>query len=216
MDEMRRALPWYMDWIYRIREYEWEKYKSRRASRLERRDCTIISSSCNGTVMYHDLGLPYLSPTINLCIDAEDFIKMAEHLEWYMNGQIIEAKEELPYPVGMLYDVRIQFIHYRSFQEAAAKWEERKRRINWDHIFIVGVSSDGDREMMERFERLPYENKVIFSPIECPECKSVFCIKEFKRNWGVMTEFKNRILKRRYLDNFDYVTFLNRGKQARL
>lgn len=212
MGETGRGLPWYIGCVYRIREYEWERYKRRKSARLKRRDCTIISSSCNGTVMYHDLGIPYRSPTINLCIDAEDFIKMAENLEWYMAGQLLEAEEEAPYPVGMLYDVRIQFIHYRTFQEARAKWEERKRRINWDNLFIVGVSSDGDREVIERFEKLPYENKVIFSPVEYPEFQSVFCIKEFRRNWGVMTEFKNRILKRRYLDNFDYVTFLNRGK----
>lgn len=212
MNKKKLSLPWYLYWIYEMREREWEQYKKRKLSRLSNRNFSIIASSCNGTIMYYDLGLQYLSPTINLCIDEEDFIKMVENLKWYMDGQLVELVGEEGYPLGQLNDIKIRFIHYRTFSDAALKWEERKKRINWDNLFIVGVSCDGDLDIIRRFERLPYKNKVIFSPIEYPGFESVYCIK-FKERWGTMTEFKRQVLKRRYLDEFDYVTFLNGVEQ---
>ena len=92
---------------------------------------TIIASNCCGTMMYHDLGLPFLSPTINLNIGMEDFVRMVENLPWYMEQEIVEVKEKSSCPIGMLGDVRIGFIHYDTFEEAIQKWEDRKKRINW-------------------------------------------------------------------------------------
>lgn len=200
---------WKLRWIDKIRNKEWKAYKIRRASRLSNQNFTIIASNCNGTMMYFDLGLPYLSPTINLWIEQHDFIKMIENLEWYMNEPIVELHGEEDYPVGLLNDIKIYFRHYDSFDEAVSKWEERKKRIHWDNLFIVGDSWDGDYEVIQQFDRLPYKNKVIFSPVPYPEFKSVYYVEAFKEKWGVTTDFKNQFLKRRYLDDFDYVSFLN-------
>lgn len=209
MSKIQDLIPWQKNFIYNIREQEWERYKERKASRLKNKDFTIIASSCNGAVMYHDLGLPYLSPTINLFIDEHDFIKMVENLKWYMDGPLVESGREESYPIGRLRDIEIHFMHYKTFAEAAGKWEERKKRMNWDNLFIVGVSSDGDPEIIRRFEQLPYKNKVIFSPVEYPEYRSVFWMRRFKNSWRTMTGFQWRLLKRRHLDEFDYVAFLN-------
>lgn len=138
-----------------------------------------------------------------------DFIKMVENLEWYMHGQIVELYGEENYPVGFLNDIKIHFRHYDNFDEAVLKWEKRKKRINWDNLFIIGDSRNEDYEVIQRFDRLPYKNKVIFSLIPYPEFKSFFYVKAFKKKWGVMTDFKNQFLKRRYLDDFDYIAFLN-------
>ena len=45
------------------------------------RNVTILSMNCTGGILYHELGLPFLSPTINLYIQAEDFIRFCERLE---------------------------------------------------------------------------------------------------------------------------------------
>ena len=81
--------------------------------------------------MYYDLGLKYLTPTVNLMIEMNDFVKMAGNLEWYMKQELVEGTEEEKCPVGLLGDIKIHFIHYKSFAEGAAKWEERKQRIYW-------------------------------------------------------------------------------------
>ena len=44
-------------------------------SLLKNRDITIISANCVGGVIYHDLGLAFNSPTINLFFSASDYVK---------------------------------------------------------------------------------------------------------------------------------------------
>ena len=112
----------------------------------------------------------------------------------------------------MLGDIEIRFNHYKTFDEAVAKWEERKQRINWDNLFVLGIDGDNcSYETMRRFDMLPYENKVIFTHIPYPEIKSSYYIPGFEREEGVgvLLYFKKQFLVRRYLDDFDYVAFLN-------
>ena len=198
--------------INEYQEREWARYKKRKRSRLKNTDFTIISSNCGGMLIYYDMELPYLTPTVNLSIEMNDFVRMAENLEWYMGQELVEVKGESSCPVGMLGDVRIQLVHYESFDEGFRKWEERKRRINWDNLFFMGVEKvGGTYETIQKFDRLPYENKVIFTHVRYPEFSSAYYIKGFedRNELGVVTFFKKQFLKRRYLDDFDYVKFLN-------
>lgn len=200
-----------------IRSTEWIMYKKFKRHRLKNKDFTIISSNCNGTFMYYDMNLPYLTPTVNLAIGMDDFVEMAENLNWYMEQSITEVKgEEGSCPAGLLGGLKINFVHYDSFEEGVRKWEERKKRIRWDNLFIVGTEKDGcTYETIRRFDSLPYLNKVIFTHVEYPEFSSAYYIKGFeeKEELGVLTFFKKRLLKRRYLDDFDYVDFLNHPKK---
>lgn len=196
-----------------LKEWEWKQYKARRRNRLKRNDFTVIASNCSGMFMYYDLGLPYLTPTVNLSIEMNDFVKMAQNLNWYMEQEMAEVQDrQYKCPVGIIGDIKIYFIHYDSFEEGVLKWEERKRRINWDNLFIVGSEKDGcTYETIRAFDKLPYENKVIFTHVRYPEFSSAFCIKGFedKMELGTITNFKDKRLKRRYLDDFDYVKFIN-------
>lgn len=195
-----------------LKETEWISYKKRKNRRLKNRDVSIISSNCSGAFIYYDLGMRYLSPTVNLSIEMNDFVKMVKNLRWYMEQELVELNEKSECPMGMLGDVKIYFIHYDSFKDAKTKWEERKKRINWDNIFIVGSEKDQcTYDTIKNFEQLPYKNKVIFTHKEYPEFSSAYCIKGFeeKEELGVITNFKDQILKRRYLDDFNYVEFLN-------
>ena len=154
----------------RLRNREWDRYKKKKLNRLKNRDFTVIGSNCNGMFMYYDLGLEYLTPTVNLSIEMNDFVKMVKNLKWYMDQELTEVKEEYKCPVGLLGDIRIYFIHYNSFEEGKLKWEERKQRINWDNIFIVGTERDGcTYETIRDFEQLHYKNKVIFTHVDYPE-----------------------------------------------
>ncbi|MCI8579922.1 MAG: DUF1919 domain-containing protein [Dorea sp.] len=196
----------------KIRDLEWAAYKQKRVKKLKNNDFSIISSNCIGMFMYKDMELPYLSPTINLSIPMNDFVKMAENLRWYMEQKITQAETKEDYPVGFLGDVEIRFIHYSTFEEAVWKWEERKKRINWDNLFIAGAERDGcTYETIRRFQQLPYKNKVIFTHVRYPEFPSAYYIKGFEeeKEVGVITFFKEQFFKRRYLDDFDYVRFLN-------
>ena len=153
-----------------LKAAERKLYNTKRRKRLKNRDFTIIASNCNGSFMYYDLGLQYRTPTVNLAIDMDDFVRMAENLKQYMEEELVEVKGESECPVGLLGDVRIRFVHYDSFEEGRKKWEERKKRINWDNLFIVGTEKDGcSYETLQRFDQLPYEYKVVFTRLEYPE-----------------------------------------------
>ena len=77
-----------------IKEREWRLYKRRKYKRLKNKEFTIIGSNCTGAFMYYDLGLKYLTPTVNLMIEMNDFVKMAGNLEWYMKQELVEGTEE--------------------------------------------------------------------------------------------------------------------------
>lgn len=202
---------------------EWERRFYCRWNKLRLRGgegLTLIASNCVGTVIYYDMGLRYRSPTINLTISMTDFIKLAENLRWYMERELTERQDrEIPYPVGLLGDIRVNFVHYDSFSQAAEKWEERKQRINWDNLVFLGVEKDGcDYETLRRFDRLPGK-KVVFTQREYPEFSSAFWIRGFsgEPELGTITNDQPRLLSRRYMDQFDYPAFLSSrdGRPAR-
>ena len=192
---------------------EWRVYKELKRKKLKNTTPTIISSNCNGEYWYYDMKLKFLSPTINLSFDMNDYVKMLENLHWYMEQPILPYEDNrFEFPTGMLGDIEIRFNHYKTFDEAVAKWEERKQRINWDNLFVLGIDGDNcSYETMRRFDMLPYENKVIFTHIPYPEIKSSYYIPGFEKDEGVgvLLYFKKQFLVRRYLDDFDYVSFLN-------
>ena len=196
-----------------IQRIEWRLYKEIKRLRLKNTTPTIISSNCNGEFVYYDMKLPFLSPTINLSFDMNDYVKFLENLRWYMEQPIMPFEDDrFDYPCGMLADIEIRFNHYKTFEEAVAKWEERKQRINWDNLYIFAIDGDDcTYESMLRFDALPYAHKVIFTHLPHPEVKSAYYIKGFEENSGVgvLLYFKEKFWIRRYLDDFDYVSFLN-------
>lgn len=201
-------------------QYEHDWYNARRRARLKNRDFTIISSNCVGTIIYYDMGLPYLTPTINLAISMRDLVKMAGNLRWYMEQELVEAQDGGKCPAGWLGGIRINFVHYDTFGEGAACWERRKKRINWDNIVLMGTERDDcDYAVLKSFDHLPYPNKVVFTHIAYPELSSACYIKGFEdqEEIGTVTNYRPRPLgiRRRYMDAFDYVAFLNRAKEDR-
>lgn len=196
---------------------EWETYKEEKCRQLRNTDFSIISLNCCGTIIYYDMGLQYRSPTINLSMNMGDFVKLAESLPWYMEQELVEIDEERSYPVGLLADIKIYFVHYKTFEEALSKWNERKERINWDNLFFIGMEKQGcTYELMGRFELLPYKNKIMLTYKEYPEFSCAYYMKGVEVEGGMrdITGFKPQPLMRRYLDDFDYVSFLNRTYNA--
>lgn len=123
---------------------------------------TVLSQNCIGGVLYHDLGAPFLSPTINLYIPEPGFVRLALDPARYMRLPLHMSMGE-SWPVGMLGDVRIEFMHYASCEEAEAAWARRAERIRYDRIAIVGTDRDGfDDEAFALWQTIPHP-KVLFT-----------------------------------------------------
>ena len=50
---------------------------------------SFISQNCIGGIIYHDMEQKFLTPTINLYLMANDFVKFVENLEYYLNQELI-------------------------------------------------------------------------------------------------------------------------------
>lgn len=177
-----------------------------------------------GGIMYHDLGLQFLSPTINLKIEPDDYIEFVEHLEYYLQQKVEPAKEKNEkYPVGRILRkdangyIYIYFVHYHSFDDAISKWESRTKRINWKNMIILMTARDGcEYTTLERFEKLPYDCKVCFTlkPYpEFPHCKYAR-LDNGKNLRGYISDMVALNGKRAYECNgFDYVGLINGNKE---
>ena len=197
--------------------------RRKKQQRLINKNPTIITNNCIAGIIYHDLDIKFKSPTINLYFELDDFIRYISHLEDYSNSELIEGTDPtVSFPIGVLHntfgEVRIYFMHYRSFKEAKEKWEERTRRIDYDNTFIImDVGLDGSNEIFEQFDRVTHPNKVVLTNSIVNNVRSYFPMTFYNKRYfpGKILTYKNWFSTKRYLDEFDYVHFLNTGEVHR-
>ena len=174
-------------------------------NKLQNHDFSIICSSCIGGCIYHDLGLPFLSPTINLFMAQNDLIKFATKIKYYCSLKLRFISTGKPYPVAMLDDIVISFNHYDSDQEAEDAWERRKARINYDNLYVIFYYRDGySIDELREIEAANYRNVIVLShkPIEMEYAlclngngrsdqnymeKDIFGIKTFEKEWDFVS-----------------------------
>ena len=185
--------------------------------RLKNDDFSLLCNNCNGGVICHDLGLQFRSPTVNLFFYKDHFFRFCENFDYYIAQPLTLCenpahKPEIDYPVCNLGDLELHFLHYTSFEQAKQKWDSRTARLNRDNMFVMWTFFGGtDEELLARFDRLPFANKVAFTEREFPQYKSAFYIRGFEeKGLGVLTQFDN-VLGRRVIDQFDYVDWFNSG-----
>lgn len=185
------------------------------------RDLTLITNNCIGGVIYHDMQLKFMSPTINLYFSNSDFITFCINLKEYLNTEIKEyTRHDKKFPVGIIEgggkgDVLVYFMHYNSFSDAKNKWNERIKRVNYENLFIIMESQIDTEEHLLKFNDIPFKNKVLLTNGKSHRILSSFPIssKFYNQNYypGKLLMYpKNGLI--RYLEQFDYVYFFNTGK----
>ena len=179
---------------------------------------SIISSNCIGGVISHELGLRFESPTVNLFFYPDSYIEYISHLEDYSKQELIEIKtaKDVGYPIGQLGKegkVIIHFMHYNSFEDARNKWIERTSRINFNNLYFILAERDGiTHKQMKAFDCLPYVHKVLLACNQYDDIKCSHYLGEGYRKDGQLMDllqYKGRFTGKRFLDDFDYVGFLN-------
>lgn len=132
-------------------------------NRIKNDNFSIICSNCIGGVIYHRLGKRFLSPTVNLWFDQNDFFKFVSDLKGYLQKDL-EFENETPYPIAKLGDITIHFNHYHSEDEARACWIRRKERINFNNLYIIMYDRDGITESdIRKLENIPCRSKIVLS-----------------------------------------------------
>lgn len=209
---------------YKVKSYcilqKRKKYIKKLQRRLINKNFTLITNNCTGGVIYNRLGLKFLSPTINLWFKEEDYLKFIYNLKEYVEQGVLSLIEqtEYHYPVGKLTapcgEIMIYFMHYESFDSAKEKWLERCKRIVWDNVYyIMELKPEATQEHVDKFNNLPKENKLIFSL--CMDCDSPYFVKiDINMDYrnGLSLEYQSKTSEKKWLDEVDYVSFINKGK----
>jgi len=194
-----------------LRHKRWQKEKAR----LTNHSPSLIANNCIAGFLYHDLSLPFNSPTINLWINSEDYMTFLERFAFFLNQEIVDNPlEAYEYPVGDLVGIDILFQHYHSFKEAKETWDKRAKRVDFNNLFIIFVQRDDTtQDHVQRFLQLPFVNKIYLTNQRVEDHQSLFHIKGFEGESaiGQINEHYHRLSGRRYYDQYDWVTWLNDG-----
>ena len=188
------------------------RYSDKQQKRLKEAEFTILCNTCMGGVIYHRLGKKFQSPTINLWMTDTDFKKFCLNLEKYINITISFANTNSPYPIGVLDDISIHFNHAKTTEEAYRNWEERKRRILYDKIYIIAIcKKGGKKEDWLWLDECPIvDYKVLCHEKHNSDGKHFIYVKPSKFGENRENLLNYTVLGFRHFEKrFDYVQFLN-------
>ena len=132
-------------------------------------DISIISTNCIGGELYNLLGLRFNSPTINISMGRNDFVNFCIDLKGFMQSKLenIEKNKDgglkatLCSPNGKT--VKISFPHETKETEVFNNWEKRKKRINYDKLYIISDDVNLKSENYKRFGEIPCLKKIMFT-----------------------------------------------------
>lgn len=191
----------------KVLKFKRKTFANLRKRQLNSTDFTIISNNCWGGMIYESYNLPKGSPTVGMFFMAVDFIKFISNLREYLNSEIAFISPEKSkwkdqvccdkrfghYPIGILNDIEIFFLHYHNEQEAKEKWEDRCQRVNWDKLIIKFNDQNGcTLHDVENFMSLPFKNKLFFTckSWSISNAESVTVIRQYPKNDFIMASFE--------------------------
>lgn len=211
----------FIKFLERLRAKNEMRYFSKIRKKNNNLNPTIICNNCIGGVIYHNLGLKFLSPTVNLFVKSDDYLTFCKNLKYYGSCDIVQVDDkDRDYPVGRIVpldndhkEITIFFQHYKNFDEAKRKWVERFQRINWDNMFFIWEFYDTlyENRLLYDFDKAELPGKkILLLHRDMPNVKNSFVFSCYKEDLPTAKAFEYKgISGKRYLDEFDYVGFLN-------
>lgn len=172
---------------------------------------TLLCANCMGGYMYHQLGVKFQSPTINLMMLQPDFYTLISNLEKYLKEDFVDISEKSGIPRGKLGgEITVHFTHYRDFQEAVQKWNERASRVDLEELYIITSDRDGvTSEQINNLQNVHCKKLLCFTAkkYDLPYC---FQVKEFETEKEIGNILKKTISGKWYFEEvFDWVGWLN-------
>jgi uncharacterized protein (DUF1919 family) len=146
---------------------------------IKDKNFVIISDNCWGAEVYQWYRRPYNSPFVGLGIYGDCYLKLLSDFDFYMGLELkfkpqTETKypyicKDSYYPMGLLGDIEIHFVHYSTEEDAKNKWERRTKRMlevtdKNDFFFKICDNWEAEIQHFKQFHELPFKNKVSFIP----------------------------------------------------
>ena len=205
-----------INYWYRIKRELWLKH-IRRENRNH--SFSLIANDCIGGTISYDLKEEFRSPTVKVLIPNDCYLKFVTDLEYYLSCEI---KEKLnsgkPYPVGVLVPkdeehipIELHFEHDTCWDVPYKKWVKRCQRVNYEKLYFIWHFFDEDDERDIRvFDSLNIRKLIILHK-QIQGIKNgvvVNCYDEDPYSGKILTVIDRT--GKRYLDEVDYIGFLNK------
>lgn len=195
-------------------------YHKKKAKNCYRDKCSIICNNCTDGVILHDLDLKFDTPTINtLFYSADDFVFFVSNIREFSKCDVFKVNDSTySYPVGGIKldgrVVKIGFVHYSNFEEAKSKWIERFTRVDFENMIILWEGKGIGEKELNSLNALKEKKMVISNVDDTLSNKFPFYRgSSLYENWfpGKILEYKNIFGRKRFLDDFDYISLINDG-----
>jgi uncharacterized protein (DUF1919 family) len=213
-------MPYLKEQAKRVLEKERQHHFRKARIAVSGSNVSIFCNCCIAGCMYHDLGLEFLSPTINLFFGSGDYYQLVSHLKEYLACPLSELHGfSEPNPVGKidgsrfgLKDLEVHFAHYTSFAEAKECWERRSKRVNYQKIFLlIECIHEDDLALLEKYVALPYKKAILTKEISQPE-KGIYSLKYYTKNsWHKPVTRYISAFGRKGYDEFNFVDLIFRA-----
>ena len=191
---------------------------------LHRKTFCVLSNNCVSGTIYTDMKKQYLTPTIWVHMDDNDFVSFVSNPSYYLSFDLIEYKDPAYINsvcgyLGNNKPVHFHFFHNKTFESAKETWDRRKARLSLNNIYIVWSSKNPQKEDIETFKHISYcKNKVLLTS---KNNKSIvkgvphkflhyFDLDEYFSGFELQIKRYLFFFKRRYLDSWNYVWFLRK------
>lgn len=174
---------------------------------------TLLCPNCIGGILFHDLGLKFQSPTVNLMLFQQDCAKFVMNMDYYLAQDFVFYDDpEYDCLCAHLGDITVHFTHYKTQEEAVQKWKERSQRIDPENTFVFLMERDQlTYKQMKQLGNLNVRGLVIFTAHEYPDLPYCLYVPEYAAEGEV-----GNILEKSYLDDsrkyekiFDFVKWFN-------
>ena len=183
----------------------------RARKRNQRTHFTLHVGNCIGGYIYHQLGVAFESPMINMMICDDAFYKIMCRPDYYFSHSIAPFEDpEFPELIsGIIDDVIVHFNHYKTFEEGVDAWNRRVKRIDSDNVYIIAADIRLTPEMIADYGNVRCKKLVIFTSgdYDYPWCFKV------KRYDGLphVGNYINKTLRGKWIfeEFFDYIGWLN-------
>lgn len=173
---------------------------------------TIISRDCIGGYIYKEMNQKFSSPTIGLYMTNDDFITFCLDLPEFLTGSLEPIESDKPYPrckiTSSKGEIKINFMHYTSLDEAIEKWQRRKLRVDYNNIkIIMDAKPNVSKDIVCRFQSIPYDKVLLSSGENIRNVKDTFCMPCYLEASPPDTLIKHSI-DGRFIDEYDWRTFV--------
>lgn len=183
--------------------------------RNKKKKISILCANCIGGIIYHNLGLRFYSPTINLTITNNTFVKFLHNQSYYLSLDPVEVNgTRYPmFPNAKIGDVELIFNHSKNFQEGYDKWNSRKKRLIENEKYVIVFDYLLTDEDIKGLSKVNCKKLVCFTAKKYPYSYCVH-LPEFAEFTDGHLHVGNMLLKtiwgkRKFETVFDYVGWIN-------